>query len=95
MKKRKKYYYVVENVKLKKENNHLVIDYGYPESVKLFDSLEKAKKYYEEVSYYANENLGCLLTKVSPEETDETLNNWIYEIDNQIYYYVDELKSTF
>ena len=95
MKKRKKYYYVVENVKLKKENDSLVIDYGYPESVKLFDSLNKANKYYEKESYYANENLGCLLVKVSPKETDETLNNWTYEIDDKVYYVVDELKSTF
>ena len=95
MKKESKYFYVVECVKLKKENNQLVIDYGYPESVKLFDSLEKANKYYEEVSYYSNENLGCLLTKVSLEETEETLSNYAYEIDNKVYYYVDELKSTF
>lgn len=95
MKKENKYYYVVECVKLKKENNHLVIDYGYPESVELFDSLKKAKKYYEKVSYYANEKLGCLLVKVSPKETDETLNNWTYEIDDKVYYVVDELKSTF
>lgn len=93
--KKEKYYYVVECVKLKKENNQRVIDYGYPESVELFDSLKKAKKYYEKVSYYANESIGCLLVKVSPEETDETLNNWIYEIDNKIYYCVDELKSSF
>ena len=93
--KKEKYYYVVENVKLKKENNQPVIDYGYPESVRLFDSLEKANKYYEEVSYYANENLGCLLTKVSPKETEETSSYYTYKIDNQIYYYVDELKSTF
>ncbi len=95
MKKENKYYYVVECVKLKKENNHLVIDYGYPESVKLFDSLDKANKYYEEVSSYANERLGCLLTKVSPEDTEETSSYYTYEIDNQIYYYVDELKSSF
>jgi len=95
MKKENKYYYVVECVKLKKENNQRVIDYGYQESIRLFDNLEKANKYYEEVSYYANENLGCLLTKVSPEETDETLNNWTYEIDDKVYYFVDELKSSF
>ena len=95
MKKESKYFYVVECVKLKKENNQLVIDYGYPESVKLFDSLEKANKYYEKESSYANEKLGCLLTKVSLEATEETLSNYAYEIDNKVYYYVDELKSTF
>ena len=95
MKKENKYYYVVENVKLKKENGWLVIDYGYPESVRLFDSLEKATDYYEKVNSYSNENLGCLLTKVSPEETEKTLNNYFYEIDNKIYYYVDELKRSF
>jgi len=95
MKKEKNYCYVVENVKLKKENGKLVIDYGYLESIRLFDNLDKAIDYYEKESSYANENLGCLLVKVSSEETDETLNNWIYEIDNKIYYYVDELKSSF
>lgn len=95
MKKENKYFYVVECVKLKKENGKRVIDYGYPESIRLFDSLEKANKYYEKESYYANENLGCLLVKVSSEETDETLNNWTYEIDDKVYYFVDELKSSF
>jgi len=95
MKKENKYFYVVECVKLKKENNHLVIDYGYLESVKLFDSLDKANKYYEEVTSFLSDSEGCLLNKVSETETEETSSNYAYEIDNKIYYYVDELKSSF
>ena len=92
MKKENKYFYVVECVKLKKENGQLVIDYTYNESTKLFDCLEKAAKHYEEVSFQADENVGYLLIKVSPEET---LSNYTYEFDGNIYYYVDELKSSF
>jgi len=95
MKKENKYYYVVECVKLKKENSQRVIDYGYPESVKLFDSLEKANKYYEEVTSFIGDFEGCLLNKVSETETDETLSNYVYEINDKLYYYVKEVKSTF
>ena len=91
----KKDFYVVECVKLKKENNQLVIDYTYNESTKLFDCLEKATKHYEEMSFQADENLGYLLIKVSETETEETLSNYTYEFDDNIYYYVDELKSIF
>ena len=95
MEKENKYFYVVECVKLKEENDQLVIDYTYKESTKLFDSLEKATKYYDEMKFKADENLGYLLIKVSETETEETLSNYTYEFDDNIYYYVDELKSTF
>lgn len=88
----KKYFYVVECVKTKKENNEIVIEDTYSE--KLFDCYEDARAYYEEVvSEETNKNVVYLLNKV--EEVEENKTFYVYEFNNKLYDYVDQLDCSF